>query len=184
MKTPELFALIQPTLKRLDVDYAVGGAVAMAAHGYVRETTDLDVFFKSEDQNEVLRAMRKRHKVVAIADPFHFCIFPNLRNLDERIDLLFTSIDLERDAVEFPDNAEIRVGRRKLKIEVFPLSVLVSAKLASDRPKDHSDVERMFEMGLFDPRAVRKVLEQNDEEDALQRLVRIVATVPKYKRRR
>ncbi len=169
LKPADLYALVYPTLKALqkkDVDYAVGGAVAMAAHGYVRDTTDLDIFFKDEDANTVLTAFRKKFKVATIQDPFMFCIFPDLREPDIRVDLLFTSIEMERDAVDFPDGAKIH----KLPAHVFPRDVLVAVKLASSREKDHSDVARMFERGLFEPKKVEAVLRQNQEDEALERL--------------
>lgn len=183
LKPADLFALIAPTLKKLKVDYAVGGAVAMAAHGYVRDTTDLDVFFKSEDANKVLSAFRKKFRVGTFMEPYHYAIQPDLREPDVRVDLLFTSDDLERDAVEFPDRAQIVSNKKKLSVDVFPLDVLVAAKLVSDRTKDHADVLLLYQRGLFEPKKVRLILEQNEEPIGIQRLD-MLGSSPVGKRRR
>ena len=54
----DLFRLIEPTLKKTGVDYAIGGAVAMSVAGYTRQTEDVDVFFSHADTAVVLRALR------------------------------------------------------------------------------------------------------------------------------
>lgn len=169
----ELLPIVLPTLvAEPDLDWAIGGAVAMAFHGYSRHTEDLDVFFRGRDVNRVLHGLRSRGvRFATIADPFHYAIFPDLTNPDRRIDLLFAWDDVESDALAFPDQREILLGGEALQVPVFPLLLLVAAKVRSDRPRDHDDVARMAERGLFLPAQARQILERlGEDDDTLRRL--------------
>ena len=157
----DLFPLLAPHLKSSGTDYCIGGAVAMSAHGFVRQTEDLDVFIKHTDTPKLLRALNKaKVNFATIAEPYHYAIIPSAKNLDHRIDILCTSEELEMDAVEFPESATID-GQ---KVEVFPLTLLVATKARSDRPKDHDDVRRMYERGLFDVNEIIPVLKHYGED--------------------
>ena len=39
------------------VKMAIGGGVAVCAHGYRRDTADVDAFFHHEDQKKILQAV-------------------------------------------------------------------------------------------------------------------------------
>lgn len=172
----KLFKLIKPTLDATGVDYAIGGAVAMSLAGYTRQTEDLDVFFKHTDRPLVLRALRTAGVSFAtIADPYQYAIIPSLKNPDRRVDLLFTSEDLEVDAVGFPDEMTVAVGRAKIVIKVFPAVLIKAAKVVSDREKDHDDVRRMHERGLIDPDEIVDTLEHYHEKRPRKRLDDILA---------
>ncbi len=176
MKSIDLFALIEKPLRESGVDYAVGGANAMSVAGYTRETEDLDVFFRYTDAPTFLHALRRAQiRFATIAEPYHYAIIPSVRNPDRRIDLLFTSDDLEMDAVAFPTTTEVTVKRRKTNLEVFPAVLLVAAKVRSDRGKDHDDVRRMYERGVFDMNEVVEVLRAYRERAPVKRLRAILA---------
>lgn len=171
-----LFKLIKPTLDKTVVDYAIGGAVAMSIAGYTRQTEDLDVFFNHTDRPLVLRALRSAGVAFAtIADPYQYAIIPSLKNLDRRVDLLFTSEDLEVDAVAFPDEEIIGVGKNKVAVKVFPAVLIKTAKVVSDREKDHDDVRRMYERGLIDPDEIVSTLQHYREPNPKKRLNDILA---------
>jgi hypothetical protein len=181
-----LFPVIAPALKKLaGVDWAIGGAGAMALHGYHRETQDLDVFFHGRDVARVLREVRKVWpKVATIADPYHFAIFPDLTEPDRRIDLLFAWDDAESDAVEFPDETDLTIDGVSYHIQYFPVLLLVACKLLSDRPRDHEDVRRLHERGLFDPVEEREILRRlGDDEDAVRRLLAMAVPAAAARRR-
>lgn len=55
------------------------------------------------------------------------------------------------DAVGFPDEETVGVGKNKVVVRVFPAVLIKTAKVRSDREKDHDDVRRMYERGLIDP---------------------------------
>lgn len=172
---PRLFSLIRPTLAQTGVDYAIGGAVAMSFAGYTRQTEDLDVFFKHTDRPVVLRALRAAGVVFAtIAEPYQYAIIPSAKHPDRRVDLLFTSIDFELDAVEYPDVVQVSAGRAKANINVFPAVLLKTAKVVSDREKDHDDVRRMNDRGLIDPAEIVKSLRHYKEPRGALRLTLIL----------
>jgi hypothetical protein len=176
MKSIDLFPLIEPTIKKLKVDYAIGGANAMSSAGYTRETEDLDVFFKYTDAPAVLRGLRASGVTFAtIADPYHYAIIPSAKNPDRRIDLLFTSEELEMDAVEFPTTVKALVKGKKKDVEMFPPVLIVAAKIRSDRKKDHDDVRRMYERGVFDPKEVIAILRGYGERAPSKRLHAILS---------
>jgi hypothetical protein len=171
-----LFKLIKPVLDTTGVDYAIGGAVAMSIAGYTRQTEDLDVFFKHTDRPLVLRALRAAGITFAtVADPYQYAIIPSLKNPDRRVDLLFTSEDLEVDAVGFPDEEIVSVGKYKVAVKVFPALLIKTAKVRSDREKDHDDVRRMYERGLIDPDEIVDTLQRYLEPSPRRRLNDILA---------
>lgn len=173
---PDLFKLIAPTLKKTRVDYAIGGAVAMSAAGYTRQTEDVDVFFNYKDTSKVLRALRDaKIRFATLAEPYHYAIIPDVEDPDHRIDLMFTSDDLEMDAVQFPETTTASVGMRKVTVEVFPSLLLKTAKVVSDRDKDHDDVRRMHARGLIDPSEIVKTLRAYREPSPAKRLGDILA---------
>ncbi len=183
----ELLPRLDPALALDDLDWAVGGAVAMAFHGYSRHTDDLDVFFHGDDVNRVLFALRKAGVVFAtIADPYHYAIFPDLTQPDRRIDLLFAWDDAESDAIAFPDERTVEVAGAQRTVKYFPLLLLVACKLQSNRPRDNDDVARMYERGLFDPGQARVILDRlGGDPEAIARLSRIQSgsTLPPPNRR-
>ena len=184
----ELLPLVDAALALHDLDWAIGGAVCMALHGYARHTDDLDIFFHGDDGNRVLYALRRAGVAFAtIADPYHYAIFPDLTNPDRRIDLLFAWDDIESDAVSFPDEGSFEVAGQMRTVRYFPLLLLVAAKLTSERARDNEDVARMYERGLFDPAQALEILHRlGSDEDAIGRLMRIRtgAAMPVATRRR
>ncbi|MBM4345304.1 MAG: hypothetical protein FJ100_18185 [Deltaproteobacteria bacterium] len=171
----DLLPRLDPALALDDLDWAIGGAAAMALHGYSRHTDDLDVFFHGDDGNRVLHALRRAGVVFAtIADPYHYAIFPDLTHPDRRIDLLFAWDDAESDAIAFPDERVVEVAGVQRSVKYFPILLLVACKLQSSRPRDHDDVARMYERGLFDPGQAQVILDRlGGDPDALERLARI-----------
>lgn len=174
----KLLKLIKPTIDQTGVDYAIGGAVAMSIAGYTRQTEDLDVFFNHTDRATVLRALRAAGvRFATIADPYQYAIIPSLKNPDRRVDLLFTSEDLEVDAVSFPDHVTVNVGKNKTVVNVFPPVLIKTAKVRSDREKDHDDVRRMYERGLIDPDEIVTTLRHYHEPNPKKRLANILARI-------
>lgn len=171
MNTLNLFSLIADPIKKSRAPYAIGGAVAMAAHGFARETSDLDVFFHGDDSNRVLSALRKAGlKIATIAEPYHYAIFPDLTDPDTRIDLLFAWSEPEVSAIDAPDELDATIMGEEMTVNVFPVVLIATAKLVSDRVRDHQDVAAMYVRGLFDPTEVKTILKHLKDKDATQRL--------------
>jgi hypothetical protein len=167
----------------LGVDYAIGGALAMAAHGVRRYTSDVDVFAKDEDRPAIMRALRAQGlETATIMSPFHYIAYrPEHADPEVRIDVLFPAGEPELSAVEFADRG--MVG--DVELNVFPVDLLVASKFYSDRPEDGYDIKKMLNMGAFDPAAVEKLIASIDPEGAVDFGV-VIATmlVPSKGRKR
>ena len=150
-----------------EIDWAVGGALAMAGHGYTRETQDIDLFFDPDAGQQVIEILTKRGlHIEEIAAPYHFAFTPDRSRPDERIDLLFPSSQPDISAVVFPVRRVID-GR---ELPVWPIEHIVAAKLQAHRPKDQNDLQALWNLRLFDPRAVAEVVEELDDDEARMRL--------------
>lgn len=127
------------------VEYLIVGAHALAAHGHVRATEDLDIWVRSEPANaeRVIEALR------AFGAPLH-----DLTEQDRSTPGLIFQVGVEPiridvltiiDGVDF---AEAWAERVNSKFADQPVSVLsrehlIKNKLAAARPQDLADVERL-----------------------------------------
>ena len=75
----------------------------------------------------------------------------------------------------FLKKPSVTVGRRKVIVHVFPPVLLKTAKVRSDRAKDHDDVRRMYDRGLIDPDEIVKTLRLYREPGPVKRLKDILA---------
>jgi hypothetical protein len=166
---PRVLELIRRTasaLEPLNVPYAVGGAVAMAAHGYARYTSDLDVFALDESKPSIFRALRKEgFTVEPLMSPMHYVAF--LREHGDptvRVDILFPADEPALSAVEYP--VTVHIAGTDVDLKVFPIDMLVAAKFYSDRPQDLHDIAAMLERGIFEPDEVHRLIGSIDPEGA------------------
>ncbi len=131
------------------VEYLVVGAHALAAHGRVRATGDLDVWVRPEAEN----AKRVMMALAAFGAPLHDLKAEDLTRPGTvfqigvaplRIDVL-TSID----AVEFAEAWGSRFAGRFAGVAVPVLSVqhLIRNKRAVGRPQDVADVAWLEQSG-------------------------------------
>ena len=131
------------------VEYLVVGAYALAAHGHVRATKDLDVWVRPEAENarRVLKALR------AFGAPLHDLTEEDLTTpgLIFQIGVPPVGIDVLTaiDGVEF---AEAWPARMLTKFMDQPVAVLskkhmIKNKRATGRTQDLADVERLEAKG-------------------------------------
>jgi hypothetical protein len=145
-------------------NYAIGGALAMGAHGYQRHTNDLDAFLLAENKLAWLQAAQK---VGLIVDPVfrgihYIAFFQKHGDPRIRIDLLFPSEEIEVEAVRHPVVRPIG----NIRAKVFPIELLAADKFLSDRPEDQHDFEAMLSRGLFEPLTVAAMLAPVDKAAA------------------
>jgi len=125
------------------VDYLVVGAHALAAHGHVRATKDLDVWIRPEIENarRILTALKSygaplqdlTERDLATPGTVFQVGIPPLR-----IDIL-TKIDGVEFAAAWPDRWQARFGNESAT--VISLKHLIANKKASGRPQDLVDVQ-------------------------------------------
>ncbi len=167
----------------IGVDYAIGRALAMGAHGARRHTSDVDIFAKDADRPAIMRALRQAGlETAAIMAPFHYIAYrPQHQDPEVRIDLLFPAGEPELSAIEFADRGIVG----DIELNVFPIDLLVASKFYSDRPEDGFDIKMMLNLGLFDPTAVRAVIASIDPDGAKDFADLIAAlTAPRKPRKR
>jgi hypothetical protein len=170
-RVQELLKAFLRMAKKTHKPYAIGGALAMAAHGYVRQTTDVDAFLRDEDRLDWLRAARAEGlHIDELYHRIHYIAF-DLKHGDPRIriDLMFPAEEPALSAIDIPDTATIG----NLSFDVFPIDMLVIAKFDSDRDKDQNDVAAMYHLGLFDPVRVHKIMSSLDRDMATRFAARI-----------
>jgi hypothetical protein len=129
-------------LSAAGAEFLVVGAHAMAAHGLVRATGDLDIWVRSSDSNatkvwDALRAFRAPLSRLSVHDltdadvVFQMGVEPN------RIDILSSISGVTFDEA-WSNRREVDIGG--LRVPVIGRRELLLYKRAAGRPKDLADV--------------------------------------------
>jgi Nucleotidyl transferase of unknown function (DUF2204) len=124
------------------VEYIVVGAYALAAHGYVRATGDIDIWLRNTSANaeKVIRALRKFGTPTLNLSEGDF-LAPDLI---VQIGVAPCRVDIISgiDGVEFKDAWEKKMNVSIDDIEFYVLSKsdLLKNKLAAGRDKDQGDI--------------------------------------------
>lgn len=127
------------------VEYLVVGAHALAAHGHVRATKDLDVWVRPSPEN----ALNVMHALSAFGAPLHDLSKEDLANPGlifqigvppVRIDIInaIAGVDF---ADAWPDRISVRLGDQT--VPVLSRRHLIINKKAAGRLQDLADVERL-----------------------------------------
>ena len=132
------------------VEHLIVGAHALAAHGYVRATKDLDVWVRPDPEN----ARRTMHALAAFGAPLDNLTEQDLSSpgLIFQIGLPPVRIDVLTaiDGVEFAEAWEARVHAHLGTVPVGVLSVrhLIANKTVAGRLQDLADIEALRKLGL------------------------------------
>jgi len=134
-------------LNEAAVEYVVVGAYALAAHGIVRATGDIDIFVRPSEQNanRVINALMKFGAPLSLhgveqSDFETPEVVYQLGLPPRRIDLLTTISGVSFDEA-WASKDEIEVDGRSFY--VLGREALLANKRASGRPKDLADVEAL-----------------------------------------
>jgi len=180
--TEELLSVAIAAVTAAKVDsYAIGGALAMEAHGYSRSTKDVDLFVLHEDAHAVLRALRmKGMTVTPVFAPHHYvATIPGTTDIERRIDVLVPSGEPELSAIEWAESKPL-FGKNVL---VFPVNLLAVAKGYSTRPEDETDLAAMLARGMFYPQEVSAIIATVDPDGAEQ-FDKLIGRIQKQRERR
>jgi hypothetical protein len=165
-KTPveRLLGLAIKAAKSSRVEYAIGGAFAMRAHGYSRETQDVDVFVLPSESHRYLLALRKLGlQVVSLMSNIHYAAYlPESTNKEQRIDVILPYEDLEMSAVQFSKPMKIM----EKSAQVFQMDYVIATKFCADRPRDERDILDMLYLGFFDPVSAHRLIQTIDKSEA------------------
>jgi hypothetical protein len=137
------FSDLLSTFNAHGVEYLVVGAHALAAHGHVRATKDLDVWVRPEAEN----ASRALRALAAFGAPLHDLTEQDLASEGlifqigippVRIDVI-TSIDGVAFAAAWADRVQANLAG--IPVPVLSRHHLIANKKASGRLQDLADVE-------------------------------------------
>lgn len=160
----ELFDILIGTVDRLGIDYAIGGAVAMAMHGYTRETLDVGVFVRRADVGKLRTALRERGLSIDVSgQPYQYIAYREEDPRDVRIDILVPEADPDTSAIEDPD----LIDYEQIKVNVAPVYIIVLSKIyAYDAGvlKSLGDIQEMYARGMFDPDHITDHVRHMDED--------------------
>jgi len=174
----ELLSAIARAMEKNKLDYAIGGAVAMAAYGYARNTSDIDLFVNGEQKPKVLAALRKLGlDIVPVFRGAHYLAqVPGVSIGKLSVDVLFPDQDPDWSAVQLPET--VRVDR--VRFEAFPLSLLFLAKAQAvldggDTEKKHEhDLRHLLQEGLIDEREVLRMAKRMKMLGAVRGLIKVL----------
>jgi predicted nucleotidyltransferase len=127
------------------VEFLIVGAHALAAHGHVRATKDLDVFLRTSPDN----ATRAYAALAEFGAPLHDLTEEDLRTpgVVFQIGIPPVRIDLvtKIDGVEFADawNERVETTLAGIPVAVLSLADLIRNKKAAGRLQDLADVEAL-----------------------------------------
>lgn len=150
----EAMALAAELAEMLDQPLVVCGALAMAAHGYRRQTSDVDIVLPvvvgassgdavEEAAKELGLEVRARHSFGGF----------DLRAKGVRIDVLTLdrAIDsLVSDAIAAAVEEDVTVDIFGQEAYVVPLGYLIAMKLVAQRKKDLGDVVELIKVQMDD----------------------------------
>lgn len=184
-KVKRLTVICAGELDRLDADWAIGGAVAMAAHGFERATMDIDLFIGDDVREEFLARLEQRGlDAEPLFEPSHYSLVPDRAVEDVRVDLLFPA--------SAPETLAIMAARREnvagKELPVWPLEHIAAAKFMTDphidpvrARKDAADLEELRVRGMLDVARIERVLDDCRDAAARERLFDLVG---RHRRRR
>lgn len=158
-KVLELLNAVHEVIEPMGIDYAIGGALAMAAAGYARHTKDVDLFVTERDRHKVLIAFRRAgYTVSPVFDPHHYAVYlpGDIEDPDVRIDVMIPAGEPDLSAISYPSVVALTKGGDTFNV-VEP-NLLAVMKYLSDREKDDDDLKAMFRHGTFDPVNVRAIV--------------------------
>jgi hypothetical protein len=141
------------SLQKFDVDFAIAGGVAVALHGVVRGTVDVDIIVRTDHESylkteKALMALGLSPRLpVSANDVFQFreeyitkrnmiaWSFVNYKNPGEVVDVIITS-DLKKIDT-------VRIKLMGTDIPVLNRKALIKMKTAAGRPQDLEDVRAL-----------------------------------------
>ena len=140
-----IFREILSAFRAADVEFMIVGGYAVAAHGVPRATGDIDLWVRPTPENavRVMAALRAFGAPLAGVSAADFCVPDLLYQFGlppNRVDV-HTAIDgIEFDAA-WPRHTKLEV--EGVAVAVPGLADLIANKLASGRPQDVADVQRL-----------------------------------------
>jgi hypothetical protein len=135
-------------LEREQVEYAIFGAVALALHGLVRATEDLDIFIKADRDNidrlkTALRCVFADPHVDEIAADDLLGEYPAVQYVPPEGTFHIDILTRLGELWDFAKLATERVDLDGVEVTVVTPQMLYTMKKGTIRPKDHADADAL-----------------------------------------
>jgi hypothetical protein len=151
----DLRALVD-ALRQHDVDFVVIGGVAVAAHGYVRATRDLDIVPDPHRDNvrRLAKTLRDVDATLPLAEGRPFELVRDLPRLEKRENMTFDTalggLDVIQQAPGVPSFTTLAAGAvgadvLGVPVRISSLDHLRAMKAATGRAQDRADLENLPE---------------------------------------
>lgn len=142
----ELFVEFIECLNNNNVKYVLIGGFAVIAHGFVRNTEDIDFFIENKKENieKVLKTISEFYAIPILEGSVDEFYKPKkmiqLGNKPNRIDLIKAA-----DGIEFHEVYPARISAKvkNITVEIIDIENLIKNKKASGRDKDLMDASEL-----------------------------------------
>jgi hypothetical protein len=151
-RDPEIMDFFR-VLQKLEVTYIIVGGFAIAFHGYVRATSDLDIWLRDDPENiERFKEALKKSGVKGLDEIRSFELIPGFtqfqigdsgfvvepfKSLKTLKEYDFDAAYLRADSGQFED----------ITFKVIHAKDLLREKESTNRPKDQGDIEHLRSLG-------------------------------------
>jgi len=153
MSSDESFDILRELLRVVsalesrEIPYALCGGLAVAAHGYVRATTDIDIVVVKDDLDDVRSALKDAGFYIDNG----IIPFPSLGFSFYRMAKILENEVLMVDVLFADPESSMWQSRTKVTFEdtdiwVLSKSELIKMKSSSERTKDKLDIEQLMEL--------------------------------------
>ena len=137
------------------VDFLLIGGYAVNYHGYIRNTGDMDVWLKPNNDNKlkIIKALENTgiHKedLNKIRDEFDFenVVVFHFGNAPERIDFL-TKVQGVKFEEAYTRKAILKI--KNFEVPILHLDDLIVSKLLANRPQDKADLDMLQKIHQLD----------------------------------
>jgi predicted nucleotidyltransferase len=131
------------------IPYMVIGGIANSIYGEPRQTFDIDIKIKINEQISLVELLERLSKISESIhqNPVNFAnemrVFPiNIEGT--KIDLIFADLNFEKEAI---DNS-VRYNYDSIEINVCRPEDLIIQKCVSEREKDWSDIKNIIKINI------------------------------------
>lgn len=173
MKFRRTLELLVSFFEKHRMDYALIGAFALHAYGYVRATADLDVLVRSEAQKALISFLESLgYETLAVSQGFSNHVHP-LEGLG-RVDFVYVS---GKTADEIFSSIQYRValGKRDLPVvkpeHLIALKVFAMKNDPSRTFREMADLEYLMRLDGIDLEEVRRIFAHYGLEERYEQLM-------------
>ncbi|MGQ9485070.1 MAG: hypothetical protein ACUVSA_08875 [Desulfosoma sp.] len=173
MKFCQILELLVSFFEKHRMDYALIGAFALHAYGYVRATADLDVLVRSEAQGSLIAFLESLgYETIAVSNGFSNHVHP-LQGLG-RVDFVYVSGETADEIFSSVQN-RVALGKKDLPVvkpeHLIALKVFAMKNDPSRTFREMADVEYLMRLDGVNLEEVRRIFVHYGLEERYEQLM-------------